>query len=310
MCVLITGAGGRVGRSVCKAFLRDGKKVRVLQHRTKIKGLGEGVEIVHGDVTEPNSVKRAVENVDAVVHMAGVIQPFTEENPDLATVINVGGTKVVVEAIKERGDRIPFVFTSSTSLFGICSPESSEYLHPERDPCNPSTHYGKTKVQAEELIKESGIDYVILRLTLIPADKISLSELKWMYTLPLRNRVEFCHPEDTAIAIINAVNNFDKVKGKTLMIAGGPSQQMLYEDMLHALLGTFGLPLPPRHKFPNGPFPLHWYDTSDSQMLLNYQNKTLDDYCDDIAKQFPAPFVALMRRIIGPAFGKLIVRLI
>lgn len=289
--------------------MENGANVRAMQHRKKIKGLSKSVDIVHGDVTEIGSVKKAIDGVDAVVHMAGVVVPLTEENPDLATKVNVGGTRAVVEAIKERGDRIPFVFTSSTSLFGMC-PEVSECLHPERNPCNPSTHYGRTKVQAEELIKESGIDYVILRMTLIPPDKISLGELKNMYHLPLRNRIEFCHPDDTALAILNAVKNFDMVKGKTLMIAGGPSQQMLFEDMLNRLLGAIGLPLPPRHKFPDEPYPLHWYDTSDSQMLLNYQNKTLDDYCDDLYRQFPAPLGALIRHAIGPAFGRLIVRLL
>lgn len=298
-----------MGTSVCRAFLKDGANVRVMQHRKKIKGLSDSVDIVHGDVTDPGSVKRAIDGVDAVVHMAGVIMPLSEENPDLATRVNVGGTKAIVEAITERGDRIPFIFTSSTSLFGIC-PEASECLHPERNPCNPSNHYGRTKVQAEELIKGSGMDYVILRMTLIPPEKISLGELKRMYTLPLRNRIEFCHPDDTALAILNAVKNFDMVKGKTLMIAGGPSQQMLFEDMLSAMMGAFGLPLPPRHKFPDEPFPLHWYDTSDSQMLLNYQNKTLDDYSDDLVRQFPAPLGALIRHAIGPVFGRLIVRLI
>ena len=309
MRVLLTGAGGRVGTSVCRAFLKDGANVRVMQHRKKIKGLSESVEIVHGDVTEIGSVKRAIDGVDAVVHMAGVIVPLSEENPDLATKVNVGGTRAVVDAIKERGDRIPFVFPSSGAVFGPC-PDAIECLHPERDPCNPSTAYARTKVQAEELIKGSGIDYVILRLTLIPPEKISLGELKRMYTLPLRNRIEFCHPDDTALAILNAVKNFDVVKGKTLMIAGGPSQQMLFEDMLRAILGAFGLPLPPRHKFPDGPFPLHWYDTSESQELLNFQNKTLDDYSDDLVRQFPAPLGALIRRAIGPAFGRLIVRLL
>jgi len=310
MRVLITGAAGHLGPNVCKAFLRDGANVRVLLHRKKMKDLSASLDIVYGDVTELGSVKKAVENVDAVVHMAGVVQPLSEEKPDLAAKVIVGGTRAVVDAIKERGDRIPFVFTSSASVFGP-RPDAIECLHPERDPCNPSTTYARTKIQAEELIKGSGIDYAILRLTAIPYPKISFGNYKtYAFTIPLKNRWEFCHPDDLALAILNAVKKFDMVKGKTLLIAGGPSQQMLYEDMLRALLGTFGLPLPPRHKFTEEPFPVHWYDTSESQALLDYQTRTLDDYRGDLARQFPAPFVALMRRAIGPAFGRLIVRLI
>jgi len=104
------------------------------------------------------------------------------------------------------------------------------------------------------------------------------------------------------------VRKFDEVRNNTLIIGGGPSQQMVYEDMLRSLFGTFGLPLPPQHKFSEEPYPLHWYDTSRSQALLDFQHKTLDDYSKDLANQLPAPFIALMRYFIGPVFGRLIVR--
>jgi nucleoside-diphosphate-sugar epimerase len=244
-----------------------------------------------------------------VVHLAGIVQPFTEENPELAYKVNVGGTQTIVDLIKERGGSIPFVFPSSVAVFGPC-PDATEPLHPERNLCNPTSVYAKTKVQAENLIKESGIDYVILRATAVPYLRITPRDMKThLYTIPLKNRLEFCHPDDAALAAVNSVKNFELVKGNTLIIAGGPSQQMLFEDMLGALLGTFGLPLPPRHKFAKEPYALDWYDTSRSQELLKFQHKTLDDYTRDLARQFPAPLLALMRYFIGPVFGRLIVRL-
>ncbi|MEE9401556.1 MAG: NAD(P)-dependent oxidoreductase, partial [Dehalococcoidia bacterium] len=249
MRVLITGAAGKLGPRVCETFLKDGFDVRLLLHRKRVKGLGANPEIVWGDVAQPDSVRKAMEGVDAVVHLAGVEQPLTEQDPELASRVNVGGTQTIVDLIKNRGESIPFVFTSSAAVFGPC-PDATECLHPERNPCNPTSVYAKTKVRAEDLIKESGIDYVILRQTSIPHLRIRLSEVKThMFTIPLKTRVEFCHPDDAALAILNAVKSFDMVKGNTLMIGGGPSQQMLFEDMLGVLLGTFGLPLPPRHKF-------------------------------------------------------------
>ncbi|TET15491.1 MAG: NAD(P)-dependent oxidoreductase [Dehalococcoidia bacterium] len=310
MRVLITGAAGNLGPGVCRAFLEDGFNVRVLLHRKRLKSLGANLEVVWGDLTQPDSVMKAMEGVDAVVHLAGVVQPLTEQNPQLASRVNVGGTQTIVDLIKERGGSIPFVFTSSTAVFGPC-PDATECLHPDKNPCNPTSVYARTKVQAEDLIKESGIDYLILRLTSIPYLRIRLSDVKThMLTIPLKNRLEFCHPDEVALAILNAVKNFDMVKCKTLMIGGGPSQQMLFEDMLGVLLGTFGLPLPPRHKFAKEPYALDWYDTSRSQELLKFQHKTLDDYTRDLARQFPAPLLALMRYFIGPVFGRLIVRLI
>ena len=58
------------------------------------------------------------------------------------------------------------------------------------------------------------------------------------------------------------------------------------------------------------PFALDWYDTSESQALLDFQRKTLDDYAQDLAKQISAPLSGLMRHLIGPAFGRLIVRML
>ncbi len=308
MRVLITGGTGRWGPPVCKAFLKQGFGARVLLHRKRVKSFGANCELVWGDVTQPDSVRKAMEGIDAVVHLAGIVQPFTEENPELAYKVNVGGTQTIVNLIREKGESIPFVFPSSVAVFGPC-PDATETLHPERNLCNPTSVYAKTKVQAENLIKESGIDYLILRLTSVPYLRIKLSDAKThMFTIPLKNRLEFCHPDDAALATVNSVKNFELVKGNTLIIAGGPSQQMLYEDMLRVVLGTLGLPLPPRHKFAEEPYPLHWYDTSRSQELLKFQQKTLDDYSRDLANQFPAPFIALMRYFIGPVFGRLIVR--
>ena len=309
MRVLVTGATGHFGPGVCRAFLRDGAEVRVLLHRRKIRGLGTAVENVWGDITQPDSVKRAVEGVDAVVHLAAMVEPMTEQNSELASRINVGGTRTIVNLVKDRDVSIPFVYISSAAVFGP-TPDATECLHPDRNSCNPVSIYARTKLQAENLIRESGIDYVILRLTPVPYEKISLSDIKHqMFIIPLETRVEFCHPDDAYLAMVNSVKYFDKVKGRTLIISGGPGQRMRYKDLVAASLGTFGLPLPPRHKFAEGTFALDWYDTNESQALLNYQNKTLDDYSRDLAAQFPAPLIAAMRRVIGPLLGRAIVRL-
>ncbi|OGO02366.1 MAG: hypothetical protein A2Y59_03575, partial [Chloroflexi bacterium RBG_13_52_14] len=274
MRVLITGASGHLGPPLCRAFLRDGAEVRVLLHRRKIKGMDTAVETMWGDITKPDSIKRVLERVDAVVHLAAIVEPMTEKNPELASRINVGGTRTIVDLIKDMGVSIPFVYISSASVFGL-TPDATECLHPDRNPCNPVTVYARTKVQAENLVRESGIDHVILRLTPVPYEKISYTDMKYqMFIIPLENRIEFCHPDDANLAIVNAVKYFDKVKGRTLIIGGGPSQRIRYKDLVDVAMGTFGLPLPPRHKFAEEPFALDWYDTSESQALLNYQNKT------------------------------------
>jgi nucleoside-diphosphate-sugar epimerase len=316
MRVLITGGAGRLGINVCKAFLQDGLQVRVFDldtphNRKSIKKLHGKTEFLWGDITQPDSVRKALEGIDAVVHMAAILPPVAYEKPELASKVNVGGTKIIVDLIKEKGGNIPFVFTSSVAAFGP-TPNAAEPICPDKHDCHPRDTYGETKLQAENLIKESGIDYVILRLTATMYLSFGISDLKRMFTVPLYNRVEYCHPNDTAAAILNAVKNFNNVKGNTLVISGGPKQRMLYKDMIQGILGVMGLPLPSTHKFTTEPYYLDWYDTTKSQALLNFQRHTFADYIRDfsreLARQYGSGFLPFMRNFVGPVFGKVIVR--
>lgn len=316
MRVLITGGAGRLGINVCQAFLKDGFQVRVLdldtpRNRKSVRELGEKAEVMWGDVTQPELVRRAIEGVDTVVHMAAILPPVAYEKPELAARVNVGGTRVIVDLIKEKGGRIPLVYTSSVAVFGP-TPGATEPISPDRNGPHPRGAYGETKLQAENLIREAGIDHVILRLTATMYLAFEMSDLKRMFSVPLNNRVEYCHPHDTATAILNAVKSFDAVNGSTLVISGGREQRMLYRDMIAAILGVLGLPVPPVRKFTREPYYLDWYDTSKSQALLRFQRKTfvdyLKDYSRELARQYSPLFRPFMRRFVGPVFGKMVVQ--
>jgi UDP-glucose 4-epimerase len=316
MRVLITGGAGRLGINVDKAFIKGGFQVRVFDldtpvNRKSVKRLGGKAEIHWGDITRPDSVREALEDVDAVVHMAGILPPVAYERPELAARVNVGGTRIIVDMLKQTGRQIPFVFTSSVAAFGP-TPDANEPLCCEEHDPNPQGAYGETKLQAEDIIRQSGIQYVILRLTATMYLSFSLSDLKRMFSVPLNNRVEYCHPDDTASAIFSAIDNFDLVKGNTLVISGGPEQRMLYKDMVGAILRVMGLPLPPARKFTKEPYYLDWYDTTKSQKLLNFQHRSFGEYIKDyskqISRQYGRGFIPFMRHFIGPVFGKAIVQ--
>ena len=317
MRVLVTGGAGRLGITIGKTLLHDGFQVRIFdlntaQNRKSIRGLGGEAEIFWGDITQPDSVRQAMVEVDVVVHMAAVLPPVAYEKPELAVRVNVGGTKVILDVIKEKNSRIPLIYTSSVAVFGP-SPDATEPVSVQKNEPHPRGAYGETKFQAENLIKEAGIDYAILRLTATMYFIFKVSDIKRMFTVPLDNRIEFCHPDNTALAILNAVKNFDKIKGNTLVISGGPEQRMLYKEMIIAILRVMGLPLPPSRKFTRVPYYLDWYDTSKSQELLNYQVKTFADYLEDYAREltrwYTPLFLPFMRYFAAPVFGRLIVQL-
>ncbi|HXZ94918.1 MAG TPA: NAD(P)-dependent oxidoreductase [Dehalococcoidia bacterium] len=318
MQVLVTGGAGHLGINVCKEFLNSGYQVRVFdldtpRNRESVKALESKAEILWGDITKSDSVKKALNKVDAVVHMAGILPPLADEKPELCTKVNVGGTQILVDLIKEKGGHIPFVFTSSVAVFGP-TPNVEEPISADKHIPNPKDTYGQTKLRAENLIKESGIDYLILRLTAVMYFDFEVSDLKRMFCMPLDTRVEFCHPDDLAVAVLNAVKYFDAVKGNTLVVSGGPDQRMSYRDMVGKIIGIMGLPLPPAEKFTKEPYYLDWYDTSKSQELLKYQQKTFTDYLGDYARgltrRYSTLFLPFMRYFVSPVFGKLVVQFI
>ena len=315
MRVLVTGGAGRLGINVCKIFLNDGLQVRVFdldtpRNRESVKRLGGKAETIWGDITRPDSVQRALEKVDVVVHMAGILPPLADDKPELCAKVNVGGTKILVDLIKEKGGRIPLIFTSSVAVFGP-TPNANEPICVGKHVPYPQGPYAETKLKAENVIRESGIDYLILRLTAIMYFNFEVSDLKRMFSIPLNNRVEFCHPDDLSLAILNSVKNFSALKGDTLVVSGGPDQRMSYRDMVSNILGVMGLPLPPVEKFTQEPYYLDWYDTSKSQELLNFQRKTFGDYLKDysqgLARRYTNLFLPFMRYFVSPVLGKVVV---
>jgi len=316
MRVLVTGGAGRLGFKLCRALLEGGCRVRVLEldspgNRRRLRLLQSRVETHWGDITDPAAVRRSLEGAEAVVHLAGILPPAADRDPELARRVNVGGTRVLVEQLREKGGRLPFVYASSIVVFGA-TPQAAAPLDPDSCPPHPEEPYAQTKCESERLIRDSGIDYLILRLA--AAFDLDFSALRLMYRLPLGNRYEFCHPDNVVLALVNAIRYFQAAKGNTLVISGGPSQRMTYGQMLAAALGVLGLPLPPERRFSSAWYCCDWYETERSESLLHYQRKTFDDFLREMAGTVLGPLspllVPLMRRVVGPLLGRWIVRLL
>lgn len=318
MRVLVTGGAGRLGVIVCRALIENGLKVRIFDldtrlNRRSVKDLAKRAEVFWGDITKPDSVREAFKGTNALVHMAALIPPTAYKDPEKTAKVNVGGTRLIVDLLKERGGHLPFVYTSSVAVFGP-TPDATELLSPEKNAPHPQGAYGKTKLKAENLIREAGVDFVILRLSATMYPIFKTSDLGRMFTIPLNNRIEFSHTDDTALAILNAIKNFDSVKGNTLVISGGAGGQMIYREMISAILSVLGLPLPPAHKFTLEPYYLDWYDTTRSQQLLRFQRKTfvdyLEEYSRELSRRYSPLFPPFMRYFVGPVFGKAIALLV
>jgi UDP-glucuronate 4-epimerase len=161
--ILVTGGAGFVGSTLVDRLLGEGREVVVLdsfdpfypeaEKRENLAGAlrSSRFRLEVGDIRDPGAVARALEGVDAVVHLAALagVRPSLERPADYADV-NVRGTAVVAEAMVRTGVG-RMVFASSSSVYGEREQESGPFR--ESDPVErPVSPYAATKRAGELLL--------------------------------------------------------------------------------------------------------------------------------------------------------------
>ncbi len=292
MKILLTGAFGNVGGSTIEELVGRGHDVRCLDVRSPLNekvaaSYGNQAEVRWGDVRKVEDVEKAMEGRDAVIHLAFIIPSAisrsgrsSEDHPEWAEEINVGGTRNVVEAAKKMDAPPRLVFASSVSLYGFT--HDREPPVKVDDPVTVSDHYTDHKMKCEELVTGSGLEWVILRFSAIPALGVRMTPE--MFDVPLDNRIEFTHTRDVGTACANAAGS-KEAAGKRLIVAGGTRCQMTYGEMIGKSMKELGLGEMPAEAFTDEHRYFDWYDTEESQELLRYQNHTYDDYLSAVKKE-------------------------
>jgi len=299
MRVLLTGGLGNVGQSAMRELTSRGHTVRCLDLKTKTnlklaRRLADDphIEIAWGDLRRPEDVAAAVHGQDIVVHLAFITPKLSatgqesEKRPEWAREINVGGTHNLITAMQAEPVPPRLIFISSLHVYG-----RTETLPPPRtvsDPVNPVEHYAQHKVECERMVRESGLQWVILRLAATMPLAMRLDP--GMFDVPLENRMEFVHTRDVGLAIANAVDlgaaqgasTPSQLWGRTLLIGGGPRCQYYYREIAERILDGLGIGMLPGAAFSHKPFCTDWLDTQESERLLHYQQRTLEDYVRDM----------------------------
>ena len=129
-------------------------------------------------------------------------------------------------------------------------------------------------------MKESGANFVILRIASIAVPEFLEPPEPWPFTS--EQRVEMIHRDDVADAIKNSVDSKEAV-GKIFNIAGGDSWRLRGKNYVEDFFQVMGAPVE-MAVYRDSTGWNDWYDTTESQRILSYQNRSYSYYGDQMKK--------------------------
>ncbi len=184
MKALVTGASGMIGGAIVDALLARGHSVRALVRASaKVDPLLlKGVDLVVGDLGDAESLRQAVQGVDAVFHAAAALG--FRAGAAVMDDVNAGGTERLLAA--SRAAHVGrFVHISSVAVYGPHEPPIDEAT-----PQRPNDAYGRSKQAAEAAVMRAyaqGLPTVILRPCIVygPGDRYFLPTLLQLMRLPV-----------------------------------------------------------------------------------------------------------------------------
>lgn len=236
-CVSITGATGFLGRRLADMFRDHGWQVRAVVRPGSAKPLPSGVARFDAALHDRSSLARAFDDADVVVHCAGVVRAA---RPSAFDVVNVDGTRAVVDAVNATGSRL--VHVSSLAAIG---PGTAERPAREEDVPRPVNAYGASKLAGESVVRaHARVPWIILRPSAVygPGDRgfFPLVRLAQRGLFPMATPpampFTFLFVDDAAAAVLLASES--RVSGDACFVGHGTPESA--GAMLHAIAASLG----------------------------------------------------------------------
>jgi NADH dehydrogenase len=223
--LLVTGASSEMGSALIRQLLNNsGWKIRAMVHRSLVNV--SGCEIRPGNLKNKGLLVRALSGVDTVVHMAALTKSTRESD---YFEVNVSGTKNLIDACLESGvKKIIYISSAAASLHG--------------------GGYSRSKLEAEQSIKKSGMKWLILRPSEVYGQRAgdSINRLiRWIQRyifVPVLGtgtcKLSPVFIDDVVSAI--AVSIFNKeLESETIVLAG--PEELTYDDLVDRVAAYFGV---------------------------------------------------------------------
>ena len=285
--VLVTGAFGLVGTATVKRLTAQGHTVVATDldspaNRKNAPQLPARAQSRWADLTDPDQVRALVTQVApaAIIHLAGVIPPQIYRNPALARKVNVVATETLLDVAEELPTPPRFVQASSNAVYGCRNP----HRHLDRlsvdTPERPADLYGGHKLEAEQGVRASSLDWVVLRLggvfsTNPWAMPFSADALYFESAVPTDGRMHAIDVRDVATAFASACTA--DVAGNIFLVGGDDSHLLRYGEVGPAVTAALGLRDVLPHGRPGNPendddwFVTDWMDTAPAQEAFAFQ---------------------------------------
>lgn len=280
--VLLTGAAGSVGYETLKRLISDGHKVTAFdiknyKNTQKLNKYSKKADIIYGDIRNKALVNNLVSGQDIIIHLAALIPPQADKFPELTHDINFGGTKNIVNAIKESDNKSFLVFSSSVSVYGD---RTKDYWIKTTDKLKPSEgdYYAKMKIKTEKYIQSADINYTIFRFTGI-MNRPQTDPL--MFHMPLDTKLEIATVWDTARALVKSIDHTKELNKHIYNLGGGEKCRTTYREFLINMFKIYGLQYKyikevafARKNFHCG----YFLDSDKLENILHFRRDTLADY--------------------------------
>ena len=229
--IVVTGGTGFVGREICRRLAAQGVAVRAVARHAPIQPLPDGVSFFPADVTRGISLREAMDGAKAVIHTVGIIR---EKGDATFERIHRHATAETVSAAHRA--RVPrFILVSALGA----RPASA-------------SHYQQTKAAAEEIVRQSGLAFTILRPSVVygPGDQFTNFLAQWMRPpfswltggflgIPGGDSVKLCPASvgEVAEAVVRSLGQ-ERALGQTFDLAG-PSVSL--KELALAIARAMGL---------------------------------------------------------------------
>lgn len=166
--VIITGGNGFVGRHLIRELQNNWVGVKIVVWDTAVSDMPAGVEGIEVDITTPDTYTASLQAVkpDWLVHLAAIASNVTAlKDPELTKRVNVDGTRMLLESVKQLSPDTKVFVTSTSDMYGAnqAKPLSEMTL----DQCKPPNPYAMSKWEMEKVI-EKDFRNMVLRVRPFP----------------------------------------------------------------------------------------------------------------------------------------------